>query len=270
MKIYLTTILLTLAMMTVYGQNIPIDFEADGNGADWTWTVFENMDNPPLEIIANPDPSGINTSATVAKFTARQMGAPFAGCESMHGADIGSFNIDETNSIIRIMVWKPVISDVGIKLAAADGAAFPEIKVANTVTNEWEELVFDFSGQASDITGLTYDQIIVFPDFNARDMENIIYFDNLYGGVTTSTREVEQRAAAVKLFPNPANSNLTLQAEELISNYEVYSLTGTLVARGIVNNQRTNINIDALSKGMYLLKVTNSEGQTITQKFIKE
>ena len=69
---------------TVFAQNAPIDFETGGYGADWTWTVFENDDNPALEIVANPDMSGENTSATVAKFTARQTGQPWAGCESLH------------------------------------------------------------------------------------------------------------------------------------------------------------------------------------------
>jgi hypothetical protein len=69
----------------------PSTLNLAANGANWTWAVFENATNPPLEIIANPDPSGINTSATVAKFTALAAGNPWAGCESMHGADLGPF-----------------------------------------------------------------------------------------------------------------------------------------------------------------------------------
>ena len=48
----------------------PIDFEPAGHGSTWQWTTFENDFNPLLEIIANPDPSGINTPNTVARFTA--------------------------------------------------------------------------------------------------------------------------------------------------------------------------------------------------------
>ena len=128
-----------------YAQNGPINFEPDGEGADWTWNVFENDANPPLEIIDNPDPSGINTSSTVAQFTALQAGAPFAGVESMHGADLGSFEWNEDNTTITIMVWKSVISDVGIKFDTPTGWSQGELKVANTVTNQWEELTFDFS-----------------------------------------------------------------------------------------------------------------------------
>ena len=53
-------------------QNGPISFEPGEFGSTWSWTVFENIDNPPLEIVGNPDPSGINTSSRVAKFTALQ------------------------------------------------------------------------------------------------------------------------------------------------------------------------------------------------------
>jgi hypothetical protein len=174
--------------------NAPIDFEEGGFGADWTWTVFENDTNPALEIIANPDQSGGNTSATVAKFTALEAGNPWAGVESLEG-DLGEFHWDETNSTVKIMVWKSVISDVGIKF---DAGANPndwsagEIKVANTVVNEWEELTFDFSNSPNppaEFGGLK--RIAIFPDFDTegREQDNIVYFDNITfsagGGVVT-------------------------------------------------------------------------------------
>ena len=178
----LFTLLLTFTALAVFAQNAPINFETGGQGAGWTWTVFENDANPPVEIIANPDASGANTSATVAKFTALQTGNPWAGCESMHGADLGAFVLDETNSLIKIMVWKPVISNVGIKLVAASGWALPEILVANTVVNQWEEITFDFSSyQNPPPAEGQYDQIVVFPDFDlaGRTQDNVVYFDNI-------------------------------------------------------------------------------------------
>jgi len=164
-------------MAVVFAQNAPIDFEADGFGANWTWTVFENVTNPAVEILANPDASAPNESATVAKFTALVGGQPWAGSETLHGADIGTFNLNETNSTIKIMVYKSVISDVGIKLVKPDGWSMGEIKVANTVVDEWEELTFDFAAQVTD----GYDQLVIFPDFDlaGRTQDNICYFDNI-------------------------------------------------------------------------------------------
>jgi len=167
---------IVLLNSALFAQNAPIDFESGGNGADWTWEVFENHTNPALEIVANPSVSGINTSATVAKFTALDSGAAYAGCESAHGSDIGTYNLDASNCTIKIMVYKPVASDVGIKLVKPDGWSMGEIKVSNTVINGWEELTFDMSSQIQD----GYDQIVIFPDFDAgRSSTNICYFDNI-------------------------------------------------------------------------------------------
>jgi len=160
----------------VFAQNAPIDFETQGYGASWTWTVFENGTNPALEIIANPVSGGINTSATVAKFTALVTNSnPWAGCESQHGTDIGTFTLDVSNSTVKIMIYKTVVSDVGIKLVKPDGWSLGEIKVANTVTDAWEELTFDLSSLNQE----GYDQIVIFPDFATRTSDNIIYFDNI-------------------------------------------------------------------------------------------
>ena len=76
-------LLLLLFSGLVWGQNSPIDLESGGYGATWTWTVFENGSNPSLEIVTDPNTSGINSSATVAKFTALQAGQPPSGFESL-------------------------------------------------------------------------------------------------------------------------------------------------------------------------------------------
>ncbi len=154
----------------------PVDFEPDGQGAGFTWAVFENGDNPPLEIIANPDATGANTSANVAQFTARQAGQPFAGTIT---SDLPTFTLDASNAIVRIKVWKAVISDVGIKFENASGGSTGEIRVANTVVNQWEELTFDFSGVIGDPVNTDITGLVVFPDFDARTQDNVIYFDDI-------------------------------------------------------------------------------------------
>jgi hypothetical protein len=183
----LSTILILLITSICFSQNAPIDFEDGGQGANWGWNVFENADNPPLEFVANPDPSGINTSAMVAKFTARDTNAgaaPYAGLESQHGGNIGTFDLTSENSLVNIMVYKTKISDVGIKFATPSGGAQPEIKVANTLINQWELITVDFSSYIGlgETTGL--DQIIIFPDFINRTADDIIYFDNITFGET--------------------------------------------------------------------------------------
>ena len=175
---------LSIFMMGAMGamaQKSPINFETGGNGATWTWTPFENSTNPAVEIIANPDKSGINTSSTVMKYTALQAGNPWAGCESKHGStDLDTFSWNSTNRIIKVMVWKSVKSDVGIKIISSSGWAEAEVKVANTLVNQWEELTFDFTGKINPPSGNgKLDQIAIFPDFQTRTGDNICYIDNI-------------------------------------------------------------------------------------------
>lgn len=169
-----------------FAQNGPINFETTGNGSNWTWKTFQNGTDLPLQIITNPFPTGINTSATVAKMTTLVIGAPFAGVENIHPAStpvggpspFGNYTITAANCTVRIMVYKSVISPVGIKFVTATNGSTGEIKVSNTLINQWEELVFDFSSKI----GETNDQIVIFPDFQARTTDNVCYFDSISFG----------------------------------------------------------------------------------------
>lgn len=255
-----------LASGSVMSQNVPIDFESTGNGASWTWTVFENDLNPPLEIIANPDPTGINGSATVAKFTALQAGNPWAGFESMHGTDIGTFTIDSSNMIITIMVWKSVISDVGIKLVRADNWSLGEIKIPNTVVNQWELITFDFSSHMGNV----YDQIVIFPDFDlgGRSADNVSYLDNVFGPTSVATGLTPKETMEFSLYPNPARTNCKMQSSHPIEEFRVYNMIGELVFENQMPETNPTLDITNFPKGVYIVQ-SRIEGQTFTKKLIK-
>jgi hypothetical protein len=270
-----TTCLLAFAG-TSMAQNVPIDYETTGNGANWTWTVFENLGNPAVEIIANPDMSGINTSCTVAKFTALQGGQPWAGCESMHGSDLGSFTLSAANSTINIMVWKTVISDVGIKLVTPTNAALPELKIANTLTNQWELITFDFSayiGQGPYV-GEMVDQVVIFPDFGARNQENIIYFDNVWGAaaITTACGSAasidESSKISLNLFPNPTNDKFNIQSDFSIEQVTIYTLTGFEIMSETTDAKSVTMDISNFVNGVYILEA-KINGETIKRRIVK-
>ena len=185
-KLLLFAALITSVISTA--QNQPIDLETEGFGADWTWATFEapdGEDNPEFSVIANPFPQGINTSATVAKMDISYgTDAPWgsAGCESMHGADLGAFSFTESNSVVRLMVYQEgFAAPVALKFATAEGAAFFEQISPNNVANEWVELQFNMAEWIGDPLGQP-DQIIVFPSYGPREGGHVIYFDNVVFG----------------------------------------------------------------------------------------
>ncbi|MFT6501133.1 MAG: hypothetical protein ACJASQ_001243 [Crocinitomicaceae bacterium] len=281
MKNLLRTALLVpatvLFTVTASAQNVPIDFETTGNGAGWTWTVFENTTNPPLEIIDNPDMSGVNTSCTVAQFTALQTGNPWAGCESMHGADLGAFMLDTNTSTINIMVWKPVISNVGIKLVTPTSAAMVELLIPNTVVNQWELITFDFSGYIGQgpYAAEMVDQVVIFPDFdvNGRTQDNVCYFDNVWGTnsvtVACNLSISETEKMSFNLFPNPAGDNITIQSESLIEEVIIYDLMGAVVSKEQTSNTTVSVNIAEFVSGVYFVEA-NINGELIRRRLIKD
>ena len=155
-----------------------IDFETVGN--TWTWTVFANGagggdDASLLTIPANnPTASGINTSAHCAKLVNAATAQPWGGTFS---TGIGSITFTSSNCIVKVMVYKDVISNFNLKFEGGTGGATSiETQVPNTKTNQWEELTFDLTGQI----GKTYTQITIIPDFpTARTAGSINYFDNI-------------------------------------------------------------------------------------------
>ena len=212
-KITLLLVLLTISFG--YSQTNPINFETSGNGATWTWNTFENPSTPcpPLMIISNPDSSGANTSATVASYTP-VVGAPFyAGTETAHGSPFGPFTLSTSNCIVKILVWKPVISNVGIKFSTISNASTGEINVANTLINQWEELTFDFSGKIGQAESTGIEQLVIFIDSqNGRTTNNTCYFDNIRflpqsslptGPTVAAPTPTRAPANVISMFSNP-------------------------------------------------------------------
>lgn len=198
-KIFTLSACLFIANIAI-SQNAPIDFETGGKGANWTWTTFENGTNPVLETVNNPTSAAPNTSSKVAKFTALKGGNPWAGCESAKGSDIGTFSLSASNAIVKIMVYKTRVSDVGIKFVNSTNGSTGEIKVANTKTNEWEELTFNFTSKIGLPESNNITQIVIFPDFipggDPRTDTTISYFDNITFSAGTALAEPTVAAMA--------------------------------------------------------------------------
>jgi len=162
-KIYL---MLSLLLVTagINAQYIYNDFDANQNEAVSGWP------NEPT-VIANPDPTGINTSAQVGSWTRteEQWAHILLNLE-------GTIDFT-TGEIFHIKIWSPVACNVLFKLEhATNSGVFVEVSQSVTTPNVWVQLDFDFSGSAS----ATYSKIVIFPDFSAT-ADNIFYIDDIEG-----------------------------------------------------------------------------------------
>ena len=71
------------------------------------------------------------------------------------------------------------------------------------------------------------------------------------------------QAVCLTLFPVPAESEITIQAEGF-QKAEIYSLTGQM----LMESQHNKIDVSTLSSGLYVIKVFDLEGGCATQRFV--
>lgn len=139
----LLTLLFTISVG--YSQSLPIDFETTISTSD-----FIDFDGGTATVLANPQPNGINTSSMVAQIV-RDGGAVWAGSK-IELAD----NLDFTtlNSItMKVYTSAPIGTVVKFKL---EGAGETERDVQTTVSNEWEVLTWDFTGEPTNFNSIVF------------------------------------------------------------------------------------------------------------------
>ena len=85
-----------------------------------------------------------------------------------------------------------------------------------------------------------------------------------YDGVKTITD------SGFCLGPNPFDKRIILSGKTAIGKVNLYKANGGLVYTRRVTDNKLSINTENLSKGIYLLNLTNDNGATYSQKLVKQ
>ena len=141
---------LFLFSISLFAQPV-IDWETVGN--NWVWNPFDVGTGGGYSVVVNPSVGGLNTSDSCAKIIVGVDGAPWAG---MWSSDFPDMTITADNCMVKVLVYKDVISRFNLKLEPPNVDHF----VSNTVINQWEELTFDYS----DAIGTTATVLTIIPD----------------------------------------------------------------------------------------------------------
>jgi hypothetical protein len=128
-----------LAFSFGFAQTLPLDFES--TTINYSFTDF---DGGVATKIANPQISGINTSATVMQMV-KGAGAVWAGSKITMANPIDF----TTQRMIKVKVFSPVAGiQLMLKFEGAGPFNFQKLSAPITTANVWEELTFDFSNDA--------------------------------------------------------------------------------------------------------------------------
>lgn len=77
----------------------------------------------------------------------------------------------------------------------------------------------------------------------------------------------EDEAASAMVYPNPASGNIYIQGEG-ISNVMIYNSNGQLVYSNATVNDNLNVDSSAFENGLYVVKVTDVNGETYYKKIV--
>jgi hypothetical protein len=75
---------------------------------------------------------------------------------------------------------------------------------------------------------------------------------------------------SIIIFPNPATAQLTITANNKINEVVITNLIGTVVYNHAYNISNIQVDIAQLPPGMYLLQLTDENGQKVVKKVVKE
>lgn len=184
----------------------------DFEGTPPTFTVFGDIAD--TQVVANPDQSGENTTGNVAQLTKSSGSQPWAGTFF----DISSPLDFSSCTNIRVKTWSPKLGAV-VKLKVEDSAngdnSF-EVDLNTTVTNQWEELVFDFSAAPN----FNYDRVVIFFDFGVPGDDSVYYYDEIEvidnGGSTPglSFQDFEGTPPAFTVFGDIADTQVVANPDQ--------------------------------------------------------
>jgi hypothetical protein len=285
------TIGLISAFKMGFSQVTNYNFTFENGTTKGAWNYFENGSNTQgVTFVNNPNPGGVNTSATVAKFTAADDAGEWSGCESIYGT-LGKWKFDGANpTTVTMDVYKSTLSPVYIKFTSTNksgqGTTFIGNKTPSAI-NQWVTLTFvvDFSvalistgngtgggGVDNADNKIGNNQIVLHVDRDANRMaDQVVYFDNIK---FTATKLADPIAP-----PDPINPPLVAaqippnrKAEDVVSIYsgKYTNLTGTKIGKNwgeatiasdiLVQNDLTKQLIQFNYQGIVLESPTNLSG----------
>lgn len=88
--------------------------------------------------------------------------------------------------------------------------------------------------------------------------------------LTPSSSVNESNMQSALVYPNPATEMLNVNMTGVMGStqFEIYTVTGKLMSTGSLNGMTNSISLEALSQGMYQLKLTNG-AECVSHSFMK-
>lgn len=194
-----------------FSQSLPFNFEGDITTSD-----FSDFDGGVVTVITNPNPSGINMSASVAQIV-RDGGAAWSGSKILL-ADNLDFSV-KTKITMKVYTKAAVGTTIKLKLEGTGPAV--DVDAVTTVSSAWETLEWIFAGTENNLNELVF--MFDFGNVGDGSVTSTFYFD-----------DVEQVSGPTA----PQPTSLPIDFESGVVNTDFLNYSGSTAA--IVSNPQAD------------------------------
>ena len=252
------------------GINLPVTFE----NTTPDYYGLTDFGGNSSEIVVDPTSATNHVVKTIKTAIAELWAGTTVGGTVGFAAPI-PFAVGATSMSVR--VWSPTAgTPIRLKVEAAnDPTISVETEALTTVASAWQMLIFNFSNQAAGTAALnlanSYNKASIFFNFGktgAQAGEQTYYWDDMYFGVTVGIQSLNAASNNLVVFPNPAEKTLYFNSKATLSKVKIYNVVGTQIKE--YSNVMQSVDVSDLKTGVYIIRFTDTNGETASVKFIKK
>ncbi|WP_420572221.1 T9SS type A sorting domain-containing protein [Kordia sp.] len=203
----------------------------------------------------------------------------FQGCPSILGAQ--NFVLSATDTTNDNGVVRNTYESTPLNFAQSCPAGVCEIRIVwNTVSDRWE-IQLDNDGP---INTPDYSTAVLYfstttsspnpPDINTGNWQNNGFCPSVIttmsgsvdDGTTLHIEEVSNAINQITVYPNPVKNILHIETTSQLKSIVLFSMLGEKIS----STNQNNIDLSAISNGLYMLQVELLNGNITTKKIIKK
>lgn len=225
-----------LTIVKANGQDYPYEVEFTAVCEEWVETEPVDGETTTMKIYINQDQFGEQTTWKLINSLGEVVaqGGPYAHLISSGGTQLHVETIEDVPTDADYLFTIYDDNDNGICCAYGDG--WYKIKVDGTTIIGEDQDNGEFGEQSSELIRINRKPSAV----GENDMRGL------------------------KVYPNPANSTIFVEGEN-IKTVEVYNSLGQMVAN-VEGSAKTSVNVASFDNGVYFVKVVANDGTVKTQK----
>ena len=230
--------------------------------------------------IASPGIEDVAETGNNTEFFSEVNAAINAGTANLliDGPDLGtSTGQIEINNIVTTEDY-PLLTLVSMIAPSPDWIVYVNSIDLLDTNGDWEPSItidlYPYDAGTDSGTDYTSPNQNTNPQEPISSLQGVAPFSNEVMGTLTITLESvlgtsEQQTQRLRVFPNPTSGLVTIAGNFGTTSLEVYNVLGAMVMQRELNAEETQMDISNLPSGVYMFRMTGTDGSSVVKKVIK-